>query len=150
MVYEVVCTKSYLDIGLLVEKNPKRVLGRASTFGGKTEYGVGEYGGVELVKWVNTGVYLTIDKWIRISYNKSTDEILDMLGIKKGFKMKMQEINNCPFCGGEAKWNEKKMAPYCTECFATIPAAKKFCSPKDVVKSGYKAYMIGLWNRRYK
>lgn len=85
MVYEVVCTKSYLDIGLLVEKNPKRVLGRASTFGNKTKYGVGEYGGVELVKWVNTGVYLTIDKWIRISYNKSTDEILNTLGIKKGF-----------------------------------------------------------------
>ena len=107
MVYEVVCTKSYLDIGLLVEKNPKRVLGRASTFGSKTEYGVGEYGGVEFVKWVNAGVYLTIDKWIRISYNKSTNEILDTLGIKK-----------------------------------------RFCSPKDVIKSGYKAYMIGLWNRR--
>ena len=44
MVYEVVCTKSYLDIGLLVEKNPKRVLGRASTFGNKTKYGVGRSG----------------------------------------------------------------------------------------------------------
>lgn len=62
----------------------------------------------------------------------------------------MDKIDNCPFCGGEEKWNERKMSPYCTKCLATIPAAKGFCSPKDVIVSGYKAYMISLWNRRVK
>lgn len=62
----------------------------------------------------------------------------------------MYKIDNCPFCGGEAKWHERKMRPYCIKCFATIPSVKGFCSPKDVIANGYKAYMISLWNRRCK
>ena len=77
--YEVVCTKSYLDVGLLIEKNnkskPKRVLARTST------YGSNEYGGVETVTWINTGVFLTKDEWKDISYNKGTSQILKELGI---------------------------------------------------------------------
>ena len=60
------------------------------------------------------------------------------------------ELKSCPFCGGIARWNKKKMQPYCEKCLATIPSAKGFCSPKDVIKSGYKTYMISLWNNRVK
>ena len=82
MVYEVVCTKSYLDVGLCIEKNnksePKRVLSRAAYYGSDTEYG-----GVETVTWVNTGVFLSKEEWKNISYNKGTDQILSELGIEK-------------------------------------------------------------------
>jgi hypothetical protein len=80
--YEVVCTKRYLDVGLLITKNhkskPKRVFARAGTYSKDTEYG-----GVETLDWINTGVFLSKDEWKNISYNKGTDQILKELGIKK-------------------------------------------------------------------
>lgn len=82
MKYEVVCSKSYLDVGLLIEQNdklePKRILARASTYRRDGEYGV--YAGMT---WVKTGVFLSKDEWIEISYNKPTDQILRELGINK-------------------------------------------------------------------
>lgn len=79
---EVVCTASYLDVGLLIEKNnkskPKRVLARASTYGSDNEYGA-----VECLNWINTGVFLSKEELKNISYNKPTDQILDELGIEK-------------------------------------------------------------------
>lgn len=82
MVYEVVCTKNYLDVGLLIEKTyhskPKRVLARASTYSSDHEYG-----GVETLTWVNTGVFLSKEEWKNVSYNKATEEILNELGIVK-------------------------------------------------------------------
>ena len=85
MVYEVVCTEHYLDVGLLVEKNsksePKRVLARSQTYNKD-----GEYGGVETLTWVNTGIFLSKDQWKNISYNKDTDQILSELGIEKKIK----------------------------------------------------------------
>lgn len=84
MVYEVVFTKSYLDVGLLIEKNdkskPKRVLSRAYAYSSSFEP---EYGGVETITWINTGVFLSKDEWKNISYNKATDQILSELGISK-------------------------------------------------------------------
>lgn len=81
MKYEVVCTKRYLDVGLLLERNkkikPKRVLARATT------YSNGEYGGVETVDWIGTGIFLSIEEWNEISYNKPTDQILNELGINR-------------------------------------------------------------------
>ena len=85
MVYEVVCTQSYLDVGLLIEKNheskPKRVLSRASLYGSDTEYG-----GVEIQTWINTGVFLSKEEWQKISYEKDTNQILSELGIEKKIK----------------------------------------------------------------
>lgn len=88
MVYEVVCTKSYLDVGLLIEKNnkskPKRVLARASGYSNDNEYG-----GVEALTWVHTGVFLSKEEWQNVSYDKSTsqikstNQILTELGIEK-------------------------------------------------------------------
>lgn len=90
MVYEVVCTQSYLDVGLCIEKNynlePKQVLARAST------YGHGScYGGVETLTWIKTGKFLSKDEWKNISYNKSTDQILDELGIEKKIYPKIKK-----------------------------------------------------------
>ena len=80
MKYEVVCSKSYLDVGLLIEQNdklePKRVLARASTYRIDGEYGV--YAGMT---WIKTGVFLSKDEWIEVTYNKPTDQILIELGI---------------------------------------------------------------------
>jgi hypothetical protein len=82
MVYEIVCTKHYHDVGLCIEKNnklePKRVLSRASEYSSDREYG-----GVETVTWVKTGVFLSKEEWKNISYNKGTDQILSELGIEK-------------------------------------------------------------------
>lgn len=82
MKYEVVCTKNYLDVGLLIEKNskskPKRVLARSTDYNHDSEYG-----GVEYCDWINTGVFLSEDEWKKISYNKWTNEILGELGIKQ-------------------------------------------------------------------
>lgn len=92
MVYEVVCTKSYLDVGLLIEKyksKPKRVLSRASTYSSNPEP---EYGGVETLKWVNTGVFLSKDEWKKISYNKGTKQILNELGIIKNKDINMNKF----------------------------------------------------------
>lgn len=57
------------------------------------------------------------------------------------------ELRSCPFCGGEAKWDEKNKAPQCSRCEATIPSAGGIFR-KYLDKSGYRRYMAGLWNRR--
>lgn len=85
MKYEVVCTQSYLDVGLLIETNnkfePKRVLARASTYSSDREYG-----GVEMQTWVKTGILLSKKEWVDITYNKYTDQILKELGIDRKAK----------------------------------------------------------------
>ena len=85
MIHEVVCTKNYLDVGLLIDVDdqfkPKRVLARASTYGSDTEYG-----GVSTLDWIRTGIFLQKDEWKIVSYNKNTDQILSELGIKKRIK----------------------------------------------------------------
>ena len=90
MKYEVVCTPSYFDVGLLIETNnkrkPKRVLARASFYGSETEYG-----GVEVQTWVNTGVFLTKEEWKKITYEKGTNQILNELGIEKKIKKEESE-----------------------------------------------------------
>lgn len=82
MKYEVVCTKSYLDVGLMIEQDdklePKRVLARSSTYSSDREYGI-----YEGLTWIKTGVFLSKDEWIEISHNKPTDQILSELDIKK-------------------------------------------------------------------
>ena len=96
MMYEVVCTKSYLDVGLLIATNrnlkPRRVLARSSTYSSEPEYG-----GVDTITWVHTDVYLTKDEWKKISCDKPTDQILKELGIKK--KASDKEIEyDCIYC----------------------------------------------------
>lgn len=81
MVYEVVCTKNYLDVGLLVEgdkSNPKKVLARATEFEDNLVYG-----GVETTAWFGTGVFLSKEGWKDISRSNTTSQIMDQLGIVK-------------------------------------------------------------------
>lgn len=92
MRYEVVCTKEYLSVGLCVEINknlkPTRVLARPFPYSSTdvNEYGIPEYGGVELLDWINTGVFMSPKEWADISYNKPIDQILRELGIEKKMK----------------------------------------------------------------
>lgn len=115
MRYEVVCTKNYLDVGLLIEKNhelkPKRVLARASN-------GSAEYGGVETLTWINTGIFLSSDEWTRITYNNSTDQILSELGINKK-PIETSQKNDSKFCplmvsGGNMHINRRCIGADCS------------------------------------
>ena len=93
MTYEVVCTKSYLDVGLCIERDknlkPTRVLAREFDYSTAD----GEYGGVELLDWIDTGVFLSKYEWRKLSHNKSTDQILRDLGISKKNVLKTTERN---------------------------------------------------------
>ena len=115
MLYEVVCTKHYHDIGLCLEKNnksePKRVLSRAAYYGSDTEYG-----GVEIVTWVKTGVFLSKEEWKNVSYNKGTDQILSDLGIKKESVMTNNESEWIMAIDDfENGWGEREY-PHCYNC----------------------------------
>ena len=91
--YEVVCTENYWDIGIAVEKTsitgkPSVVLGRASRHSSVSPYdkvsnygNCGQYGGVELCNWIHTGIFLTLEEWKKISYERDGDSILHALGI---------------------------------------------------------------------
>lgn len=59
----------------------------------------------------------------------------------------MNDLKPCPFCGGEAEWDEKNKAPQCSNCLATIPSGGGILR-KWFDESGYRAYMAALWNRR--
>ena len=94
MKYEVVWTKSG-DVGLLIEENsksePKRVLARALEYEWR-DNSDREYGGVELVKWIRTGVFLSKEEWRNISCKNPSSKILTMLGITKKIYSDKKEI----------------------------------------------------------
>ena len=52
-------------------------------------------------------------------------------------------LKPCPFCGGEAVYNEKKVLIECSKCKATIYGHKAFRKNVD-----YKFWLASLWNRR--
>ena len=89
--YEVVCSEHCYDVGLLIEKDynskPKRI--RAKNYGSPKA----EYGGVELINWINTGVFLSEKEWDEITYKKSTSRVLDYLGIERKTTMAKKVIN---------------------------------------------------------
>lgn len=57
--------------------------------------------------------------------------------------MKDVELKPCPFCGGKAYYNEKKLRIECAKCKANMPGVLSF---KGVWN--YKYYLARLWNRR--
>lgn len=59
----------------------------------------------------------------------------------------MNDLKPCPFCGGEAEWDEKNKALQCSKCLATILSSGGILR-KWFDESGYRAYMAALWNRR--
>lgn len=119
MEYEVVCSEHYLDVGLLIEKDyklkPKRIRARSSTYSPKAEYG-----GVEHVAWINTGVFLSEKEWDKITFNESTDKILNKLRIKKkGKNMAKKTINGLEVNGENIITSLKIIKQVCEDNRAT-------------------------------
>lgn len=52
-------------------------------------------------------------------------------------------LKPCPFCGGEAVYNEKEVCIECSKCKASIYGVKAF---KRI--ASYSVYLASLWNRR--
>ena len=52
-------------------------------------------------------------------------------------------LKPCPFCGGEATYDEKKVLIECSRCRATIYGHKVFGKTIN-----YKFWLASLWNRR--
>ena len=86
---EVVYTKSsktILDIGLKISSLNK-VATRASDYfdpdGFFSHFRCGEYGGVEYMedRWIRSGVYISLEDWSKVSYNRSPVDIAYILGI---------------------------------------------------------------------
>lgn len=86
---EVVYTKSsktILDIGLKISSLNK-VATRASDYfapaGFFSRFRCSEYGGVEYMedRWIRSGVYISLEEWSKVSYNRSPVDIAYILGI---------------------------------------------------------------------
>lgn len=86
---EVVYTKSsktILDIGLKISSLNK-VATRASDYfapaGFFSHFRCSEYGGVEYMedRWIRSGVYISLEEWSKVSYNRSPIDIAYILGI---------------------------------------------------------------------
>lgn len=86
---EVVYTKSsktILDIGLKIS-SPNKVATRASDYfdpaGFFSHFRCSEYGGVEYMedRWIRSGVYISLEEWSKVSYNRSPVDIAYILGI---------------------------------------------------------------------
>lgn len=86
---EVVYTKSsktILDIGLKIS-SPNKVATRASDYfdpaGFFSHFRCSEYGGVEYMedRWIRSGVYISLEEWSKVSYNRSPVDTAYILGI---------------------------------------------------------------------
>lgn len=86
---EVVYTKSsktILDIGLKISSLNK-VATRASDYfdpdGFFSHLRCDEYGGVEYMenRWIRSGVYISLEEWSKVSYNRPSIDIVYILGI---------------------------------------------------------------------
>ncbi len=86
---EVVYTKSsktILDIGLNIPSLNK-VVTRASDYfdpdGFFSHFRCGEYGGIEYMedRWIRSNVYISLEDWSKVSYNRPPVDITYILGI---------------------------------------------------------------------
>lgn len=88
---EVVHTKHYLDVGLVIEHdklgNPKRIRARYYASNPKAEYG-----GVDYVTWIKTGIFLSEKEWDKITLNKTTPQIIAYLKIER--KKENNKVND--------------------------------------------------------
>ena len=86
---EVVYTKSsktILDIGLNIPSLNKVATRASDCFdpdGFFSHFRCGEYGGVEYMedKWIRSGVYIPLEDWSKVSYNRPPIDIAYILGI---------------------------------------------------------------------
>ena len=79
-------SKTILDIGLNIPSLNK-VATRASDYfdpdGFFSHFRCGEYGGVEYMedRWIRSGVYISLEEWSKVSYNRPPIDIAYILGI---------------------------------------------------------------------
>ena len=79
-------SKTILDIGLNIPSLNK-VATRASDYfdpdGFFSHFRCGEYGGVEYMedRWIRPGVYISLEGWSKVSYNRPPVDIAYILGI---------------------------------------------------------------------
>ena len=79
-------SKTILDIGLKISSLNK-VAARASDYfdpdGFFSHFRCGEYGGVEYMedRWIRSGVYISLEEWSKVSYNRPPIDIAYILGI---------------------------------------------------------------------
>lgn len=86
---EVVYTKSsktILDIGLNIPSLNKIATRASDCFdpdGFFSHFRCGEYGGVEYMedRWIRSGVYISLEDWSKVSYNRPPVDIAYILGI---------------------------------------------------------------------
>lgn len=86
---EIVYTKSsktILDIGLKVSSLNKVATRASDCFdpdGFFSHFRCGEYGGVEYMedRWIRSGVYISLEDWSKVSYNRPPIDIAYILGI---------------------------------------------------------------------
>lgn len=78
--YEIVCTRNFLDIGLMINSFngiPTQILARP--YDGCER----EYGGVESVKWYKTGKFTTRSEWNKIAAERYGIDLVDYFGLGK-------------------------------------------------------------------
>lgn len=65
-------------IQITPDDNPTRVMARFSRYSGASH----EYGEVKHMIWYHTNVFLTIDEWREVSYERTTEQIMNYLCVK--------------------------------------------------------------------
>lgn len=81
--YEIVFTSSFLDVGLCTEYKatggkPAAVMARSSHYNGSPSY----YGGVEMLDWVRSGVFVMKTDWLlRTNQQMSPEDVACEFGI---------------------------------------------------------------------
>lgn len=79
-------SKTILDIGLKISSLNKVATRASDCFdpdGFFSHFRCGEYGGVEYMedRWIRSGVYISLEDWSKVSYNRSPIDIAYILGI---------------------------------------------------------------------
>ena len=79
-------SKTILDIGLNIPSLNKVATRASDCFdpdGFFSHFRCGEYGGVEYMKdrWIRSGVYISLEDWSKVSYNRPPVDIAYILGI---------------------------------------------------------------------
>ena len=79
-------SKTILDIGLNIPSLNKVATRASDCFdpdGFFSHFRCGEYGGVEYMedRWIRSGVYISLEDWSKVSYNRSPIDIAYILGI---------------------------------------------------------------------
>ena len=79
-------SKTILDIGLNIPSLNKVATRASDCFdpdGFFSHFRCGEYGGVEYMedKWIRSGVYIPLEDWSKVSYNRPPIDIAYILGI---------------------------------------------------------------------